>query len=152
MEPMIRNHWILPACLAAAGILLYLAVFRSPAPTAPGGASPNCDIQHGPCTQPLADGSATLEILPRPVRAMTDLTFRLTLAPAPGAEEGLPFIDLDMPAMFMGYNRVHMVRESPGIYSGAGVIVRCPTGIPTWEARVFVPGRGEAGFVFDVRY
>lgn len=149
---MSRSHWILPACLAAAGILLSLTVFRLPEPTAPGGAAPNCDIQRAACTQPLAGGTATLEILPRPVRAMTDLTFRLTLAPAPGAEEGLPFIDLDMPAMFMGYNRVRMVRESPGTYSGTGVIVRCPTGIPTWEARVTVPGRGEASFVFDVRY
>ena len=152
---MIRSQWILPACLAAAGILVYLALSRGPDPQTPGGIVPNCDIHHGPCTQPLAGGTATLEILPRPVRAMTDLIFRLTLVPPPEpdqAEAGLPFIDLDMPAMFMGYNRVHMVRESPGRYSGSGVIVRCPTGIPTWEARIAVPGRGEASFVFDVRY
>lgn len=100
-------------------------------------------------------GSATLDISPKPVRAMTDLTFRLTLAGPPGSDVAYPdrpFIDLDMPEMFMGYNRIYMTPEKPGVYAGTGVIVRCPSGIPTWKAVVTVPGVGEVTFVFDVLY
>jgi hypothetical protein len=57
-----------------------------------------------------------------------------------------------MPDMFMGYNRVYLSAEAPGIFSGSGVIVRCPSGIPTWKAMVTVPGKGEVTFVFDVQY
>jgi hypothetical protein len=81
---------------------------------------------------------------------MIDLTFRLTLSGA--AREKPPFIDLDMPDMFMGYNRVYLAAERPGVYSGNGVIVRCPSGIPTWKATVTAPGSGEVTFVFDVEY
>ncbi len=96
-----------------------------------------------------------LEITPRPIRAMVDLRFRLRLeglkrAGAPYPDP--PFIDLDMPDMFMGYNRVYLSAEDPGIFSGSGVIVRCPSGIPTWKAMVTVPGTGEVTFVFDVQY
>ncbi|WP_373499309.1 hypothetical protein [Desulfococcus sp.] len=135
-------------------MLIYLAASRRPAPPH-GATTPDCDIQRGPCIQSLAGGTASLDISPRPVRAMTDLAFRLTIDPPPASGEAFgdsPFIDLDMPDMFMGYNRITMTRELPGVYSGAGVIVRCPSGIPTWKARVTVPGLGEAVFVFDVLY
>lgn len=142
------------ACLATAGLLIHLGAAPPQPPSEPREAK-SCDLNHGPCTQPLANGAATLEILPRPIRAMIDLTFRVTLAglPAAGsADAGPPFIDLDMPDMFMGYNRVILTAERPGVYSGSGVIVRCPSGIPTWKATVTAPGVGEATFVFDVQY
>jgi len=153
---MMHHARILSTCLAAAGLLVYL-MSGSPhhAKQTPLGVIRNCDIQNGPCTQPIGDGSATLEILPRPVRAMTDLTFHLTLALGSvedSTQQGEPFIDLDMPDMFMGYNRIHLTRETSGVWSGTGVIVRCPSGIPTWKAVLTVPNAGEAVFVFDVRY
>jgi len=86
---------------------------------------------------------------------MTDLVFRLSLtglSMPDAARPDPPFIDLDMPDMFMGYNRIYLTREKPGAYVGTGVIVRCPSGIPTWKATVTVPGAGEATFVFDVIY
>ncbi|AOY59308.1 MULTISPECIES: hypothetical protein [Desulfococcus] len=153
---MMHHVRIISACLATAGIFVYLATLRpDQAPRTSSGVMQNCDIQRGPCTQPLGSGSATLEILPRPVRAMRDLTFRITLAvdPADGSTlSAPPYIDLDMPDMFMGYNRVHLTPERPGIWSGTGVIVRCPSGIPTWKAVLTVPDTGETVFVFDVRY
>ena len=61
---------------------------------------------------------------------MTDLTFRLTLAGPAGSDmtpSDRPFIDLDMPDMFMGYNRIYPEPgKSPGSYAGTGVIVRLP--------------------------
>ena len=153
-----RWHYIL-ACLLAAGMLTYLTSGAPDGPpsdmSASNRISADCDIHRGPCTRPLNGGSVTLDITPKPVRAMTDLTFRLTLAgPARSdvTQADRPFIDLDMPDMFMGYNRIHLTRERPGVYTGTGVIVRCPSGIPTWKAVVTVPGAGEVTFVFDVLY
>ncbi len=150
----------MPAHAKAAGLLVVcmLAAMTACGPEEHAPASSlkaECDIQHGPCTRPLAGGSATLDIFPKPVRAMTDLKFRLILSGLSEPETASmqqPMIDLDMPDMFMGYNRVYLKQETPGVFSGAGVIVRCPSGIPTWKAVVTVPGIGEAVFVFDVLY
>ena len=114
------------------------------------GASANCDIQAGACVQPLGGGSVTLEILPRPVKAMTDLTFIVTLQGlAPG--EG-PAIDLEMPGMSMGPNHVTLERTPDGVYTGRGVIVRCPSGRTLWAADVTIPGAGISVFTFNVIY
>lgn len=153
---MTHQRQYLLACLVAAGLLIYLtagAPYR-PSPASKG-IKTNCDIDHGPCTQPMGGGSATLDVSPRPVRAMKDLDFRLTLSSPPVSDAAYPdqpFIDLDMPDMFMGYNRIYLAREKPGVYVGKGVIVRCPSGIPTWKAVVTVPDTGEVTFVFDVLY
>ena len=110
----------------------------------------HCNIQTGPCTRELSGGTVTLDIHPKPVRAMMDLRFTVKV-------DGLrltknPHIDLDMPAMTMGFNRVYLEPAGPGLYAGDGVIVRCPSGIPTWQALVVLPGLGEVEYTFDVRY
>lgn len=110
----------------------------------------NCNIQAGSCTREIAEGTITLDIHPKPVRIMRDLRFTVKV-------HGLrltknPHIDLDMPAMTMGFNRVYLAPAGPGLYAGDGVIVRCPSGIPTWKAVVVLPGMGEVEYTFDVRY
>jgi hypothetical protein len=110
----------------------------------------HCAIQSGPCTKSLADGTVTLDITPRPVRAMQDLTFTVTFFGLKPAQD--PFIDLGMPGMIMGSNRVVLKRAGENSYRGAGVIVRCPSGRRTWKATVTVPDNGSAEFVFDVVY
>jgi len=113
-------------------------------------ASANCDIQAGACVQALGDGSVTLEILPRPVTAMTDLTFQVTLAGV--SAEDAPGIDLGMPGMSMGPNHVTLEETTGGGYTGTGVIVRCPSGKTLWQADVSIPGAGTVAFAFDVVY
>ncbi len=113
-------------------------------------ASANCDIQAGACVESLGGGTVTLEVLPRPVTAMTDLTFRVSLGNL--AVEGAPAIDLGMPGMSMGPNHVDMEKTGEGEYTGTGVIVRCPSGRTLWQADVTVPGAGTAAFIFDVVY
>ena len=39
----------------------------------------NCDIHHGTCTQKLQGTDIILDISPKPVKAMTDLKFTITL-------------------------------------------------------------------------
>lgn len=114
----------------------------------------NCAIDAGPCVRIVADRRVTLDISPRPVTAMTDLTFTVGVE----ATEGMPIsagpvvIDLDMPAMSMGYNRVVCRSVEPGRYEGSGVIPICPSGLTTWAAMVRIPGLEEMEFTFDVAY
>lgn len=140
---------------AAVGITFLFLLFSvvSPASAASekkADASANCDIQTGTCVQTLGSGSVTLEILPRPVTAMTDLTFRVTLEGL--SPDGNPGIDLGMPGMSMGPNHVTLEKTPKGGYIGTGVIVRCPSGKTLWQADVSIPETGTATFVFDVVY
>ncbi|MBW2605487.1 MAG: hypothetical protein JRE28_14450 [Deltaproteobacteria bacterium] len=110
----------------------------------------NCDVHHGTCTQKLTGTDVILDISPKPVRAMTDLEFTITLTGKHGASE--PFIDLGMPGMKMGPNRVFLKSNAKGVYSGTGTIVRCPSGKRIWKATVTVPDTGSVEFIFDVIY
>jgi hypothetical protein len=110
----------------------------------------NCDIQEGSCTLYLSGHKVTLNILPKPVKAMKDLKFRVTIS---GEQlSSLPHIDLGMPGMKMGPNRVDLKEVGVGIYEGVGVIVRCPSGRRTWRATITFSDLGEVKFIFDVIY
>jgi hypothetical protein len=110
----------------------------------------NCNIQDGACVLFLSDHKITLDVNPKPVRAMKDLTFRVTQSGEPLSS--LPYIDLGMPGMKMGPNRVVLKKVGGGTYEGVGVIVRCSSGRRTWRATVTVPDLGEVKFIFDVIY
>jgi hypothetical protein len=111
----------------------------------------NCNIQKGSCEKTVAGTNVILEISPKPVRAMGDLTFRVTVAD-PEKMAAVPYIDLNMPAMDMGGNRVLLKDLGQGVYEGRGVIVRCMSGKRTWRARITLPEIGSADFIFDVVY
>jgi hypothetical protein len=91
-----------------------------------------------------------LEITPRPVKAMQDLVFTVSISGNPPSKA--PYIDLGMPGMKMGPNRVLLKRTDQGFYKGKGVIVRCPSGRRTWFADITIPGSGDVKFIFDVIY
>ncbi len=110
----------------------------------------NCDMHKGVCLQSSGNLTVSLEIVPRPVKAMQDLVFKVSIKGAPPAKH--PHIDLGMPAMKMGPNQVSLKPTGPGTYEGTGVIVRCPSGKRTWFANVIVPGSGEVKFIFNVIY
>jgi hypothetical protein len=111
----------------------------------------NCDLQTGACTQLLSENTVTLAVTPRPVKAMQDLAFKVTLNEPP-PDTQLPYIDLGMPGMNMGPNRVRLKSTGKFTYEGRGVIVRCPSGRRTWRATVTIPDVGHADFIFDVIY
>jgi hypothetical protein len=112
----------------------------------------NCDLHAGSCTQSLLKNTVTLEVTPRPVKAMQDLSFRVTLNGELPPNAGPPYIDLGMPGMNMGPNRVRLAPAGNSVYEGSGVIVRCPSGRRIWRATVTIPGRGRIDFIFDVIY
>jgi hypothetical protein len=128
-----------------------LLIVVLPVNTVSAGASAiNCQAHDGKCLLPIGNETVTLEIIPRPVTAMQDSTFTVTLSGNPPPQA--PYLDLGMPTMKMGPNRVLLKSTGKGTYTGKGVIVRCKSGRRTWFANVVVPGVGEAKFVFDVVY
>ena len=110
----------------------------------------NCDAHSSVCLQSLGDRAVSLEISPQPVKAMQDLIFKVSISGDPLSIP--PYIDLGMPGMKMGPNRVLLKRTGQGLYEGRGVIVRCPSGRRTWFANVTILGSGEVKFIFDVIY
>ena len=110
----------------------------------------NCDAHKGACSQTIDGLTVSLEIFPRPVKAMQDLVFKVSLSGNSPTQS--PYIDLGMPAMKMGPNRVELKDNGTGTYEGRGVIVRCKSGHRTWFAHVTIPGTGEVKFIFDVIY
>ena len=109
-----------------------------------------CDIQNTSCTKSLSGLLVILDIHPKPVKAMTDLVFTVIIE---GENKGdRPYIDLGMPGMDMGPNRVHLKEEADGRYVGTGIIVRCKSGRRTWRATITIPGKGNVVFQFYVIY
>ena len=111
----------------------------------------NCDIQAGPCSEALNGRMVTLDIRPRPVKAMEDLAFKVSIDTGETLSEPA-HIRLNMPAMDMGVNHVNLKMITPGVHEGHGVVVRCRSGIRTWKATVVLPGIGAVDFIFDVIY
>lgn len=141
--------------LAMTALFFLLSAPREPSDAAAAGrkresAAVNCRIQQQACTQALSGSTVTLDIFPKPVKAMTDLIFRVRLPGLPPAV--VPRIDLDMPGMKMGPNRVKLKASGPDTYEGRGLIVRCPSGSTRWRALVTIPGKDAAAFIFDVVY
>ncbi len=110
----------------------------------------DCDIQSGGCQKQINARTVHLEILPKPVKAMKDLTFQVKISGDSILEA--PFIDLGMPGMKMGPNRVILKKKDAATYEGQGVIVRCKSGKTIWQATVVLPELGSVVFTFDVIY
>jgi hypothetical protein len=112
----------------------------------------NCDLHQGACSQTMTGVSVTLEVTPKPIEAMQDLSFKVTLTGKLPVLPKAPYIDLGMPGMQMGPNRVQLKPAGNDTYAGRGVIVRCPSGRRIWRATVIIPAVGQTDFIFDVVY
>jgi len=136
-------------------ILLTAILIKTPASTTAGDNDLemiNCNLHRGACTQDLPETTVTLVVTPRPVKAMQDLLFQVILSGKLPPNTNPPYIDLGMPGMKMGPNRVMLKSTGNAIYAGRGVIVKCPSGRRTWRATVNIPGAGQTDFIFDVIY
>jgi len=113
-------------------------------------AETECNIHKTSCTQTLMGCAVTLDIEPKPVKAMTDLTFTVVLSGKRPLTN--PTLDLEMPGMKMGPNQIDLKSVGSDTYEGKGIIVRCPSGRRTWKAIITIPDIGAAEFIFDVIY
>ena len=109
---------------------------------------PVCEIDKGPCSKKYGEQEVILDINPRPVRAMKELVFTVSLKQ--GNYENL-LMALDMPGMHMGRNEVALKKAAAG-YTGKGVIPRCASGITQWRATINIPETGKVDFLFNVSY
>jgi hypothetical protein len=110
----------------------------------------DCDIQSGGCRKQINGRTIDLNIFPKPVKAMKDLTFQVKISG--DSLSTPPFVDLGMPGMKMGPNRVILKKNGAATYGGQGVIVRCKSGRTIWQATVAMPDVGSVVFTFDVIY
>lgn len=114
------------------------------------------DSGPGPCVINSEAGCSlpgiTFSIEPRPVRAMRENVFRVRIEDPAMVPEGTDLaLHLSMPGMDMGINRMRLKNFRPGMYSGKGVIPRCPSGSKLWRAAILdISARELASFDFEV--
>ncbi len=117
----------------------------------------DCNINLGPCAKRIGAAEIILDITPRPVKVMKELSFTVILK---GKRADRLILDLGMPGMYMGKNRVILEKTAGGTYKGKGVIPKCPSGRKLWRAVVYLPEAGnstannntKADFLFNVTY
>ena len=107
-------------------------------------------IHQGPCTITAGQRTVTLNIEPKPVRTMKELTFSVTVTPCDKLPETL-LLDLSMPGMQMGNNQVTLVKKSGCLYEGKGIIVHCMSGRTLWQATILSDTLNNPAFTFNVR-
>ncbi len=107
-----------------------------------------CDVSRGACIALTGSTTVTLDISPKPVSAMKELFFTVTVK---GAKIPAPLLlVLSMPGMYMGRNEVVLKQVSDGSFTGRGIIPRCPTGKKLWQADIALPGGGNVSYRFHV--
>ncbi len=95
---------------------------------------PSCDLQQNACQGVFADGSRiTLSINPRPFQPLRPLRIQVR---AQGMDPQTVEVDFSGLGMYMGYNRPRLQKESPGQYSGPGMLASCALERMVWEATV----------------
>lgn len=136
--------------LSRAALALFVAMSLGATPALADYTADSNAIHSGPCTKQAGDRQVTLDISPKPVRHMQELTFRVTMAPAEGLPSSL-ILDLSMPGMMMGKNQVTLKRQPGGAWEGKGIIVKCRSGRTLWQATILSPELGNPAFSFNVR-
>ena len=107
-------------------------------------------IHEKACTVTAGNRTITLNIDPKPVRAMKELTFSVTVTPCDKLPDTL-LLDLSMPGMQMGKNQVTLVKKSGCRYEGKGIIVRCMSRQTLWQVTILSDELNNPTFTFNVR-
>ena len=108
------------------------------------------NIHGGPCTISAGNHSITLNIEPKPVKAMQELTFNLRITPCDKLPDKL-ILDLSMPGMQMGKNQITLVKKSSCLYDGKGIIVRCMSRQTLWQVTILSDELNNPTFTFNAR-
>ncbi len=109
-----------------------------------------CTINQGPCSITAGSHTVTLNIEPKPVSAIKELTFSVTVSPCDKLPDTL-LLDLSMPGMMMGKNQVTLFKKSACHYEGKGIIVRCMSGRTLWQVTILSDDLNNPAFTFNVR-
>jgi len=146
---MVYGNRLIPGMVSCFSVMLLLCLFSCSSGTEP---ETDCDPHTGSCTKQAGAYTITLDINPKPVQHMKELTFDVSIAGDPAA--ALPDtirLDLSMPGMDMGKNQVELNKTGEGHYSGTGIIVKCPSGRVLWRATLLISETLNPSFTFNVR-
>ena len=95
-----------------------------------------CDLQQGPCAVAFPGGGIlTVDVDSRPLPLVTP--FRLSVR-VQGIETARIEADFSGVDMNMGYNRLSLAQETPGVYAGQVTLPVCVTGRMNWLATILV--------------
>ena len=115
-------------------------------------AAADCDPHVGPCTKKAGGYTVMLDISPKPVQHMKALMFEVMLSDdSPALSSDSLLLDLSMPGMKMGKNRVTLEKTADKRYSGTGIITKCSSGRTLWRATVFMDDNTKPAFTFNVQ-
>ncbi len=107
----------------------------------------HCDAGMRACAAEVGGVRVVLELSPHPPAPLKELeaTVRLSRGGAPLAGAAVA-VEVSMPGMFMGENRIPLLAADAGRYAGTGALLRCASGRRDWVAEVVVrsPGAAEA--------
>ena len=107
-------------------------------------------IHEKACTITSGSYTVTLNIDPKPIKHMKELTFSVTVSPCDKLPASL-LLDLSMPGMAMGKNQVTLVKKSACRYEGKGIIVRCMSGRTLWQVTLLSDKLNNPAFTFNVK-
>jgi len=108
------------------------------------------NITQLPCTIIAGGQTIMLDIDPKPVKAMNELTFRITVTRCNSLPKTLR-LDLSMPDMQMGNNQVTLVKKNGCTWEGKGIIVKCMSGGTLWKGIILSDELHHPAFTFNVR-
>jgi nitrogen fixation protein FixH len=114
----------------------------------------SCDAGRQPCAADAGPFRVILSLAPRPPVPLQEIETTVQVARSGGPVEGAEVaVELSMPGMYMGENRIALRPAGPGGYAGRAPLVRCASGRRDWVAEVVVraPGgeEGRARFPFQ---
>lgn len=106
-----------------------------------------CDLQRGPCGASLPGGGRLqFAISPRPIPMVAPIELEVSIS---GRDAEAAEVDFAGVAMNMGLNRVQLVAQGGGRFTGQASLPVCISGGMDWQATVFVDsGRERIGVPF----
>jgi len=146
---MVYGNRLIPGMISCFSVTLFLFLLSCSSGTEP---PADCDPHTGSCTKQAGAYTVTLDINPKPVQHMKELTFDVSIAGESAAllPDTIP-LDLSMPGMDMGKNQVPLRKKGDSRYSGTGIIVKCPSGRVLWRATLLISETLNPSFTFNVR-
>ncbi|MFN3604009.1 MAG: hypothetical protein ACK4UJ_04795 [Leptonema sp. (in: bacteria)] len=93
--------------------------------------------------------SGKIDLNPKPVRVMKEITFTIELNQYEFDPEEI-LLDLTMPEMYMGENKVILKKNQKNVYEGKGVLPECSSNFTRWNIEIFFNNRKSTNIQFDI--